>query len=123
MKLEELIVCLRIEEDNYKFEKKIGVFNSMESKANIVESGTNTNKKMKHNDEGPNQGSKIFKGKCYNCGKLGHISKDCRKPKNFKKLNTQANMIGSDKLSIEINDINLSTVVLECNLVGNPNGW
>ena len=47
MKLEDLIVRLRIEEDNRVSEKKIGN-HSMESKAHVIEEGHKTNKKMKY---------------------------------------------------------------------------
>ncbi|KAL6333744.1 hypothetical protein AAG906_028930 [Vitis piasezkii] len=118
MNLEELIVRLRIEEDNRKSEKKGN--NSMEAKANVIEQGPKTNKKRKHGDQNQNQGSnaaKKFKGKCYNCGKTGHKSNDCRKPKKEKK--PQANVTEFDKLSNDVSEMNLSAVVSECNIVGN----
>ena len=57
MKLEDLIVRLRIEEDNCASEKKAGK-GFMESKANVVEQGQtyHNNKKRKHNGNGPKQG-------------------------------------------------------------------
>ena len=50
MRLEDLIVRLRIEEDNRASEKKAGKA-IMESKANVVELGqtSHNNKKRKHN--------------------------------------------------------------------------
>ncbi|RVW83338.1 Retrovirus-related Pol polyprotein from transposon TNT 1-94 [Vitis vinifera] len=122
MNLEELIVRLRIEEDNRKSEKKRN--NSMEAKANVIEQGPKTNKKRKHGDQNQNQGSnaaKKFKGKCYNCGKTGHKSNDCRKPKKEKK--PQANVTEFDKLSNDVFEMNLSAVVSECNIVGNTKEW
>ena len=122
MNLEELIVRLRIEEDNRKSEKKGN--NSMEAKANVIEQGPKTNKKRKHGDQNQNQGSnaaKKFKGKCYNCGKTGHKSNDCRKPKKEKK--PQANVTEFDKLSNDVFEMNLSAVVSECNIVGNTKEW
>ena len=47
MKLEDLIVRLRIEEDNKVSEKKISN-HSMESKAHVIKEGHKTNKKMKY---------------------------------------------------------------------------
>ncbi|RVW73229.1 Retrovirus-related Pol polyprotein from transposon TNT 1-94 [Vitis vinifera] len=122
MNLEELIVRLRIEEDNRKSEKKGN--NSMEAKANVIEQGPKTNKKRKHGDQNQNQGSnaaKKFKDKCYNCGKTSHKSNDCRKPKKEKK--PQANVTEFDKLSNDVSEMNLSAVVSECNIVGNTKEW
>ena len=79
MRLEDLIVRLRIEEDNRASEKKAGK-GIMESKANVVEQGqtSQNNKKRKHNGNGPKQGpTKKFRGKCYVCNKQGHRTKDC----------------------------------------------
>ena len=57
MRVEDLIVRLRIEEDNRACEKKIGK-GIMESKANVVEQGqtSHNHKKRKHNGNGPKQG-------------------------------------------------------------------
>ena len=83
MRLEDLIVRLRIEEDNRASEKKAGK-GIMESKANVVEQGqtSHNNKKRKHNGNGPKQGpTKKFQGKCYVCNKQGHHAKDCHNGK------------------------------------------
>ena len=83
MRLEDLIVRLRIEEDNLASEKKVGK-GFMESKANVVEQGqtSHNHKKRKHNGNGPKQGpTKKFQGKCYVCNKQGHRAKDCRSRK------------------------------------------
>ena len=66
MKLEDLIVRLRIEEDNRVSEKKIGN-HSKESKAHVIEEGHKTNKKMKYvGQQGAKGGdSKRFKGNCF----------------------------------------------------------
>ena len=76
MGLEDLIVRLKIEEDNRVSEKKVGKY-PMESKANLVE--PKSNKKRKHFGEGPSQGKnkyKKFTGKCYICNKQGHRAND-----------------------------------------------
>lgn len=71
MKLEELIVRLRIEEENRAAEKKfVNSFTVL--KANVVEHPKPNNNKRKHEGQGSNQGSngdifKRFKGKCYVC--------------------------------------------------------
>ena len=57
MRLEDLIVRMRIEEDNCAYEKK-ACKGFMESKANVVEQGhtSHNHKKRKHNGNGPKQG-------------------------------------------------------------------
>ena len=85
MSLEDLIVRLRIEEDNKLFEKKVGK-NLEVSRANVVE-GSKPKKKRKmpgKSGDGFNQGLKKFVGKCFNCGKSGHRVKDCRAKKRQK---------------------------------------
>ena len=67
MRLEDLIVRLRIEEDNRASKKKADKA-IIESKANVVEQGQSchNNKKRKHNGNGPKQGpTKKFQGQCY----------------------------------------------------------
>ncbi|KAM1167447.1 hypothetical protein ACFX19_030003 [Malus domestica] len=69
MGLEDLIVRLRIEEDNRCSEKKSNS-QLMQAKAHIVEGGSKNNKKRKHSGESSSQGnSKKFKGKCFVCNK------------------------------------------------------
>ena len=82
LSLEDLIVRLRIEEDNRLSEKKVGK-NLELSRANVVK-GSKPNKKRKmpnKSREGFTQGLKKFIGKCFNCGKSGHRAKDCRAKK------------------------------------------
>ena len=74
MSLEELIVRLRIEEDNRNFERQAGK-HPIESKANVVEHPPKA-KKQKYSRESSSQGSKggetrkyKFNGKCYICDK------------------------------------------------------
>lgn len=66
MKLENIIVWLRIEKDNRKYEKKSLASHLVESNTNIMEGGIKINKKRKHN--GDRQTSSSFRGMCYNCG-------------------------------------------------------
>ncbi|KAI5323956.1 hypothetical protein L3X38_033029 [Prunus dulcis] len=56
MGLEDLIMRLRIEEDNHGSEKKTGG-NSMVAKAHVVEDGPKNKKKRKHSGEGYSQGN------------------------------------------------------------------
>ena len=70
--LEDLIVRLRVEEDNRLSEKKVGK-NLEVSKVNVVEEGSKPNKKRKmpsKSREGFNQGLKKFIGNCFNVASL-----------------------------------------------------
>ena len=66
MTMEELVVRLRIEEDNRNSEKKIS--QNVVAKANVVE----TDKSNKRKRDNQPKKSKKFKGSCHNCGKKGH---------------------------------------------------
>ncbi|KAI5324680.1 hypothetical protein L3X38_033753 [Prunus dulcis] len=86
MSLEDLILRLRIEEDN-RISKKKGVVSNMEAKANIVESNPS---KQKYNSQKNNKSAKKFvpgakgkdfkriKGGCWVCGKPSHRAQECR---------------------------------------------
>ncbi|KAF3661646.1 putative glucan endo-1,3-beta-glucosidase A-like [Capsicum annuum] len=113
MTVEDLIVQLRIEEDNKAAERR-SKGNSTINGAHIVEDNQNNSKKRKKAGQRSNQPKKKFKGKCFNCGKTDHKSTDCRALKKDKKKN-QAKMIESNK---ECDD--LCAMFSECNLVGNP---
>ncbi|WJZ85230.1 hypothetical protein VitviT2T_004776 [Vitis vinifera] len=127
MSIEDLIIRLRIEEDNRRSEKK-GVHTLNEAKANFVEHGQSSKAKTNNNK---GKGSKLgpkggiskkpkFQGKCFNCGKQGHKSVDCRLPKKNKPK--EANVI--DNITKNVSNIDLTAVVSEVNLVGsNPKEW
>ncbi|XP_070022287.1 uncharacterized protein [Nicotiana sylvestris] len=86
--------------------------------ANIIEDTSPNKRKMKH-ASGPksNPSKKRFNGNCYNCGKAGQKSMECRAPKKDKKKG-QANMVEKHE------DVDDSCAMLfECNLVGNPKEW
>ncbi|XP_075109723.1 uncharacterized protein LOC142181160 [Nicotiana tabacum] len=91
MTLEDLIVRLRIEEDNKTAEKK-SRGNSTIMGANIVEEAPTSKKKKKPSGPKNYPSKKKFKGNCHNCGKVGHKAAECRAPKKDKKK-SQANMI------------------------------
>ncbi|KAL0293444.1 UNVERIFIED_CONTAM: hypothetical protein Sangu_2523800 [Sesamum angustifolium] len=116
MGLEDLIVRLRIEEDNRLSEMKFGKL-QIEAKANLMEQNGNT--KRKRVDYKPIKGrAKMIKGNCYNCGKPNHMAKDCRLPKK-----NQAHVSEVRCVPIDLGELNLSTVVFEASLVDNPREW
>uniref|UniRef100_A0A7N2LHK6 Retrovirus-related Pol polyprotein from transposon TNT 1-94-like beta-barrel domain-containing protein n=1 Tax=Quercus lobata TaxID=97700 RepID=A0A7N2LHK6_QUELO len=102
MRLEDLIVRLRIEEDNRSSKRAVGN-HYMESKANIVEHNKN---KRKYS---------------------GHRAKDCHKRQDQgTKKGSQANITEVENLSKDVDDIDLSAVISEVNLVGDiprNGGW
>ena len=127
MSIEDLIIILHIEEDNRGSEKK-GAHNIGEAKANFMEHGQSSkfkkaNNKGKDNKLGPKGGiskKHKFQGKCFNCGKQGHKSSDCKLLKRNKPK--EANVV--DGITKDVSDIDLTTVIFEVNLVGsNPKEW
>ncbi|XP_060186530.1 uncharacterized protein LOC132615941 isoform X2 [Lycium barbarum] len=113
MTLEDLIVRLRIEEDNRSVEKKTNGKQAIIG-ANTVETAPTSTKKRKRASGGKNVPSKKkFKGSCYNYGKIGHMASDCRAPKKDKeKKKGQANMA---EMNNEVD--NLCAMLSECNLL------
>ncbi|PHT65307.1 hypothetical protein T459_29732 [Capsicum annuum] len=114
MIIEDLIVRLRIEENNKATERR-SKGNSAIIGAHIVEDDQNNSKKRKKVEQGSNQPKKKFKGKCFISGKIGHKSTDCQTPKKGKKKD-QANMTESNK---ECDD--LCAMFSDCNL--DPHEW
>ncbi|KAL8088726.1 hypothetical protein AgCh_038491 [Apium graveolens] len=124
MTMEDLILRLRIEEDNRGSEKKMNVDIK---KANMVEHVESSKPKKTTSGKGEKLAPKggisksKFRGKCYNCDKVVHRSSDCRKPKKANKKK-EANIV--DHISKEMGDIDLYDAVSEVNLVGsNPREW
>ena len=127
MSIEDLIIRLRIEEDNRGSEKK-WAHNPGEAKANFVEHGQcskfkKANNKGKCSKLGPKGGiskKHKFQGKCINCGKQGHKSSNYRLLKRNKPK--EANAV--DGIAKDVFDIDLTIVISEVNLVGsNPKEW
>nr|XP_009798401.1 PREDICTED: uncharacterized protein LOC104244630 [Nicotiana sylvestris] len=110
MTLEDLIVRLRIEEDNKNAEKK-SRGNSTIIRANIVEEAPQNKKRKKASGPKNYPSKKKFKGNFHNYGKSRHKAVDCRAPKNDKKKKNQANMVENAE---EMED--LCTILSECNL-------
>ncbi|PHU11693.1 hypothetical protein BC332_18623 [Capsicum chinense] len=112
MSVEDLIIRLCIEKDNKVVERRSRENSAMKG-ANIVEYEHNSKNQKKSRNES-SQPKKKFKGKCFNYGKIGQKSIDCRAPKKEKK-NDQANVVESKK---EMDY--LCAMLSKCNLVGNP---
>jgi hypothetical protein len=124
MSIEDLIVRLRIEEDNKLAQKKDYVPTS--EKANVVEHGQSSvknkfvkgknQKKGKGTNFGPKAGTfkkKKFQGNCYNCDRPGHRSANCKLPKKEKA--TEVNAV--EEITRDVSDMVLVAVILEVNLV------
>ena len=114
MSIEDLMIKLRIEEDNRRSEKK-GSHNPNESEANFVGHGQGS-KFMKANNKGKDTKLGLkrgvskkmkFQGKCFNCGKQGHKSPDCRLPKINKPK--EANVV--DNITKDLSDIDLTSII------------
>ncbi|XP_073057013.1 uncharacterized protein [Primulina eburnea] len=123
MNVEELIVRLRIEENNKSSERRL--FSPVAAKANVVEHGQSSKKRTfssssKRLNMGPKGGvsKKKFSGKCYNCDGMGHKASECKKPKR----NREANVV--ENIAHEVSNMNLCAVISEVNLVGsNTREW
>ena len=126
MTLEDLIVRLRIEEDNRNSERKS--LNPVNAKVNVLEHGRGQGSKGKNKNNtakwklgtsgGVSKQKQKFKGKCFNCGRLGHKSSDCRSPKKGNEANVVSDLVK------DVEDLNLVAVVSEVNMVGsNSKEW
>lgn len=103
MNLDELMVCLRIKEDNRKIERR----SIVQFGVNFIEIGLKfVNKKCKIFDDNSKKAKK-FKCNFYNCEKVEHRSNECRKPKK----KAHANVVKRDTLSERIQEMNMSAVV------------
>ncbi|XP_073035167.1 uncharacterized protein [Primulina eburnea] len=125
LKLEDLIVRLRTEEDNRTFEAKTHrKAMEAEAKTNMTKSSTNHKRKRPTNEKKQGRDKK-FKGTCYNCGKPNHMAKDCRLLRKDNKHQNlrQANVIEDRNVPIDLSQLGLSAIVFETNLVDNPREW
>ncbi|XP_048322738.1 uncharacterized protein LOC125418317 [Ziziphus jujuba] len=101
MDMEALIGKLQIEDDNKRSDRR---FMKAEMKANVMEHGSSSKNKKK-----PGKNSK-----------MGHRAVDCRLPKRKRNIETMM----MEYITREVDEIDLSTVVSEVNLVGsNPREW
>ena len=102
--------------------------NTYMAKANFMEYGQSSKfKKGNNKGEGTKLGPKggvskkqKFLWKCFNCGKQGHRSSDCRLPK--RKKPKEANVIND--ISKDVSDIDFTAIISKVNLLGsNPKEW
>ena len=118
MGLEDLIVCLRIEEDNKSHDKKGG--HHAKPKANLMEGKVNK-RYASFLMKATNRRRTILKSSKDNAlsEKIGYKSKDCRfKGKEKKEFN-----VTEETLSNGVSKMMLSAVVFEVNMVDKPNEW
>lgn len=125
--LEDLIVRLKIEADNRGTNKITGekanalVMENSKFKKEYSNNKKKTSNKRKASDKGfkDKKPYKKINGNCWVCGKPGHAARDCK----FKKEGgtSEANM--AEKITSSIEDMNLSAVVSQCNLIQNSGQW
>jgi len=117
--LEDLIVRLKIEKDNQKFEKRSNK-NSYEAKANVIEDSKGKAstfndlkwKKIARRYKGEDQeGKKRFKGTCYICNKERHKANEYHSRPKKNKDQPHTNMIdhASPSQSAVVSEVNLTT--------------
>ncbi|GJX44598.1 retrovirus-related pol polyprotein from transposon TNT 1-94 [Tanacetum coccineum] len=138
MSVEDLVVRLRIEEDNKLAQKDTYAPDS--AKANMVEhagsssrfnSKGNKKDKKKNDKKGKGKSEYLapkagivkqkFQGTCYNCDQPGHRAANCKMPKRVNPR--QANMVDENVDMIAmVSDV--CAMISEVNLVGtNNSGW
>nr|GEX45628.1 calcineurin B-like protein 4 [Tanacetum cinerariifolium] len=138
MNVEDLVVRLRIEEDNRLAQKD--TYTPYSAKANMIEhamSSSRSNPKGKGKDKRKNDKKskekseylapkagivkQKFQGTCYNCDQPGHRAANCKMPKRVNPR--QENMVNDDVDMIAmLSDV--CAMIPEVNLVGtNHGGW
>ncbi|GJT45275.1 retrovirus-related pol polyprotein from transposon TNT 1-94 [Tanacetum coccineum] len=138
MSVKDLVVHLRIEEDNKLAQKN--TYTPDSDKANMVEhAGSSSKSHYKAKGKGKKKNDKKSKGKaeylapkagivkqkfqgtCYNCDQPGHRAANCKMPKRVNPR--QANMV-NDNVDMIAMVSDVISMISEVNLVGSNNsGW
>ncbi|XP_076940279.1 uncharacterized protein LOC143609401 [Bidens hawaiensis] len=132
MTIDDLIIQLRIEEDN-KRDKK-GSLVDVSAKANLVEYGQSSKGGNKGKGKGNKGKAKVelgvkkgavkkkpppFQGPCYNCNEMGHRTNQCKKPKR-----ECAHLVDEDGTPLVVMITEEAAFIEEFNVVGDaPKGW
>ncbi|KAK1419831.1 hypothetical protein QVD17_29199 [Tagetes erecta] len=130
MTVDELVVRLRIEEDN-RLALKESQMQPL-AKANMVEHGQSSKGhngfkgkgKAKDVNLGPKKYVKKkeygpFKGKCYNCGEHGHRIEKCKQPKR-----ERAHVVEDDEMNMVAMITEATAFIAEVNIADEtPQGW
>ena len=123
MSLEDVIIHIRIEEQNWSRDN-IEKTKELSSKVNEVEEKfkPKNNRSRKQNSRSkPNASYKVQnstikkRGNCFVCGKSGHHAAQCRHRKRTKKSNSQANLVETEVIS--------TVVFSEVSMVTNMKDW
>ena len=135
MSVEDLVVRLRIEEDNKLAQKN--AYTPDSAKANMVEHASSSSKshvkgkgKGKGNNDKKSKGKseylapkaaivkQKFQGVCFNCDQPGHRAANCKMPKRV--TPREANMV-NDNMDMIAMVSNVIAMISEVNLVGSNN--
>lgn len=134
MSVEDLVVRLRIEEDNKLAQKN--TYTPDSAKANLVEHASSSSKsRVKGKGKGKGKNDKKGKGKseylapkaaivkqqfqgvCFNCDQPGHRAANCKMPKRV--TPREANMVNDVDMIAMVSDV--IAMISEVNLVGSNN--
>ncbi|XP_076888196.1 uncharacterized protein LOC143538542 [Bidens hawaiensis] len=132
MTIDDLIVRLRIKEDNKRAQK--GSLVDVSAKANLVEYGQSSEGGNKGKGKGNKGKAKVdlgvkkravkkkpptFQGPCYNCNEMGHQANLCKKPKS-----ERAHLVDEDGTPLVAMITEEAAFIEEVNVVGDaPKGW
>lgn len=128
MFVEDLIVQLRIKEDNWKMKKDgVGATNETMGRANLIEFKRDSKKgkqttryKHKLRANYGNSKKEKFSWKCFNCSKVRHTSSECRLPKKDNTIKT--NIV--ETINNDVSEIDLYAMVSVANMIDSkPVKW
>ncbi|TMW98541.1 hypothetical protein EJD97_003899 [Solanum chilense] len=115
MNCEDLVIRLKIEEDNKTAKYKSRKSSTIIGDNNVEEDYTIGKKRNKSNGQKSEEAKKKFKDSCYNCGMVCHKYSDCRCPRKSK------DKVKSQEIIIQemYDAYYLFVMISECNLVKN----